>query len=87
MFSLLFSAALSNYYRDEEKELIELLFEAIPEEDKRRLSTVTEGAVINGGTSRGWKDKIHAVATYNNTIPGEQGIIDWFERALVGIKS
>lgn len=61
--------------------LINLLYEAIPQEAEEKLRRFASGDYLNGGTCRGWMVRSSAVCTYNNTIKSEQEILAWYQRA------
>ena len=72
----------SHYYRTAPKgSIIDLLYRAIPQEDKKRIESTRSGTKKNGGTYRGCGRRSSIVASYNNTVESEADIIAWFERA------
>lgn len=63
-------------------DIVRILDRAIPESDKKILRTRSTNDMINGGTIRGTQSHSSRVASFNNTVMGEDEIIAWYERAL-----
>lgn len=70
-----------------EREITRLLYEAIPEKELARLRQLPIGRIENGGIIRGNWYMTQVVASYNNTRKDQQEIIEWFERALIGVRA
>ena len=74
------------HVKEAEKEVITRLYNAIPLVELLNLRALLPGVIINGGFVRLNCDMANVVASYNNTRASESQIVEWFERALLGIE-
>lgn len=72
---------ISSFNDPEKKELIEALIRAIPESEIELLSNK------HGIDLQKYRYKDRVIALYNDTREDQQEIVDWYERALIGIRT
>lgn len=64
-------------------DLYRVLDRAIGDEGLSELGNYSPGQKINGGTMRCMDDLQNRIASFNNTRPSEQEILEWIDRAII----